>query len=138
MLTKKDIIEQIKLQNYPYMEYWVNAGAALVMQGVKSTTRDIDLGCTRKLADFLIQQGAKWSLLEDGVNRRIEAGDTIEIFEDWLSKDLISPIVDIGGICVASLECIRQQKVELNRPKDWDDIALIDQFIENQNQGEKL
>ena len=126
LLTKQNIIDKLKTESYPQNEYWVTAGAGLVMHGVKAETRDIDMGCSPSLADLLIQKGAKWSCLSDGT-RRIEANNGIELFENWS----VDNIVEIDGICVASLESIRKQKVKLNRVKDWGDIALIDKFINN-------
>ena len=124
MLTKKDIANHPMLKTYPKNEYWITAGSGLVMHGIKSQTRDIDLGCSTKLADLLIQQGAKWHLMDNGT-RRIEANGGLELFENWH----VDSIVEIDGLCVASLESIRKQKVELNREKDWADIALIDEVI---------
>ena len=124
MFTKKDIVKHPILKTYPKNEYWITAGSGLVMHGVKPQTRDIDLGCSTMLADLLIQQGAAWHLMDDGT-RRIEAAGDLELFENWH----VDNIIEIDGLCVASLESIRKQKVELNRPKDWDDIALIDEVI---------
>jgi len=125
MFTKEDIVKNPILRNYPKNEYWITAGSGLVMHGVKTYTRDIDLGCSTMLADLLIQQGAKWELLENGARRLIDVASDIEMFENWN----VDNIVEINGLSVASLESIRKQKIALNRPKDWDDIALIDEVI---------
>jgi len=125
MLTKEKIAKNSILKGFPKNEYWITAGSGLVMHGVKPHTRDIDLGCSTMLADLLIQQGAKWKLLEDGIRRRIDVSDNIEMFENWHVDD----IVEIDGLSVASLKSIRKQKVELNREKDWADISLIDEVI---------
>ena len=124
LLNKQDIINKLKTKQYPENEYWIVAGAGLVMHGVKSETRDIDIGCSTFLADLLIKNGAAWQTCKDG-SRKIIVNSDIELFEDWF----VDVVVEIDGFCVASLECIRKQKVELNRPKDWDDIKLIDKFI---------
>ena len=94
------------------------------MHGVKSETQDIDIGCSTLLADLLIKNGATWQTHEDGT-RKIIVDSDIEIVED----SFVDVVVEIDEFCVASLECIRKKKVELNRPKDWDDIKLIDKFI---------
>lgn len=121
LLDKRKIIDKLNIKKYPKSEYWVTASAGLVMHGIKPETRDIDMGCSTLLADLLIQKGAKWSCLEDGT-RKIEIDGSIEIFENWF----VDEIVIIDGVCVASLESIRKQKIILNREKDWHDIALID------------
>ena len=124
MLTKQAIINRMRELQYPANEYWLTAGAGLVMHGVKPETRDIDIGCSSLLAETLIQKGAKWRRFEDGT-RRIEIDDDVELFENWF----VDEIVPIEGISVASLCSIRKQKVELNREKDWEDIRLIDAFV---------
>jgi hypothetical protein len=92
------------------------------MHDIKFETRDIDVGCSTKLADWLIQNGAMWRLLENG-NRKIDVDSDIEFFENWF----VDEIIEIAGICVASVESIRKQKIALNREKDWEDIRLIDE-----------
>ena len=131
LLNKQEITEILKVKSYPINEYWVTAGAGLVMHGVKPAANDIDMGCSSLLADILIQDGAKWSCLDDG-NRKIEPLTGIELFENWN----VDRITLIGGIPVASLSSIRKQKAELNRAKDRDDISLIDLFI-SQGQNPK-
>ena len=123
-MNKKDIIDIVKAKNYPENEYWVTAGAGLVMHGIRPEASDVDMGCTSLLANTLIQNGAKWQFSKDGT-RRIEDGETIELFENWL----VDEIVLMDGIGVASLQSIRKQKVLLNREKDWKDIGLIDAFV---------
>jgi len=124
LLTKQKITDILNTASYPKNEYWVTAGAGLVMHGVKSTTRDIDMGCTSLLADMLIQKGAKWEYLDDS-NRKIEPLPGLELFENWN----VDCAVLIDGVSVASLCSIRKQKAELNRAKDWDDISLIDKYL---------
>lgn len=123
MLNKHDIINKLTATQYPTKEYWITAGAGLVMHGIKIETRDIDIGCSTLLADLLIQKGAIWQLLKDGT-RMIEVDSDIELFENWF----VDKVIEMDGFCVASLESIRNQKVKLGRDKDWEDIRLIDKF----------
>jgi hypothetical protein len=127
LLTRIEIINKVANESFPKTDYWVTSGAGLVLHGVKQETRDIDIGCTSELADLLIQNGAKWNRLGDGT-RRIETNSGIELFENWF----VDEIIEIEGIRVATLESIRKQKAKLNRTKDWEDIALIDRFLESQ------
>ena len=83
------------------------------------------LSCSTLLADQLIQKGAKWEFLADDT-RKIEVDSAIEAFENWH----VDSIIEIDGLCVASLGSIRKQKVNLNREKDWVDIRLIDEFMD--------
>ncbi|ERI95024.1 hypothetical protein HMPREF1982_00510 [Clostridiales bacterium oral taxon 876 str. F0540] len=56
MLYKEDIVRILKEMNLPLSEYWITSGAALVMHGVKETTRDIDLGGTTSLVEQYIDK----------------------------------------------------------------------------------
>ena len=57
MLNKEEIIRLLKEAAFDSNEYWVTSGAAMVLYGIKDVTRDIDLGCTSRMADDLENQG---------------------------------------------------------------------------------
>lgn len=126
MLLREDIIQTIKSMNLPSQEYWITSGAALVIHGVKETTRDIDLGCTSILIDKFIKEGCKYRLVEDN-SRIVEVTDKIELLENWC----VDEILIIESLPVASLESIKKQKSQLGREKDLSDIKLIDDYIKN-------
>lgn len=126
MLNKNDIVRIMNEFGLPKENYWIVTGAGLVMHGVKSQTKDIDLGCTTKLCDSLIYRGYDAQVLEDGL-RLIKIGDNIEIFENWF----VDSIVELDGLPVATLESIKKQKIELGREKDLKDIDLINKHLEN-------
>lgn len=124
MLNKQNIINILNEEQYPKNEYWITAGAGLVMHGVKSETNDIDIGGSTFLTERLINEGKEWRIANDGT-RIVIVNDHIELLENWCNDC----IVEINGFPVSSLDGIRHQKVNLNRQKDWDDIQLIDDFI---------
>ena len=124
MLNKQDILRRVAQFGYPAYQYWVSAGAGLVLHGVKALTRDIDIGCGEALGQALIAQGKTCQRMADGT-RKIQVDDKIDVFENWFVDEMI----EIDGICVATLSSIRKQKVALNREKDWEDIRLIDAFM---------
>ena len=53
MLDKEEIVCLLKEAAFGIDEYWVTSGAAMVLYGIRDTTRDIDLGCTSQMADRL-------------------------------------------------------------------------------------
>ncbi len=120
-MTKSDIIERLKILNYNSGEYWVVAGSAMVMHDLRATTNDIDLGCTKALADALENSGFAATVLSDGT-RKISIADDVEIFENWLFDD----IVVIEGIPVISLSGLLKMKKSLGRAKDIEDIKRIE------------
>ena len=75
---------------------------------MEECTRDIDLGCSRELANQLQRAGYDTEFYEDG-SRRIQYCPDIELFEDWRAGDL--EVID--GISVVSLEGIIMMKQRL-------------------------
>lgn len=122
-MVKKEIVKRINDLNLDKNKYWVVTGSAMVLYGLKEETNDIDLGCTRDLADMLEKRyGAE--LLDDGT-RKITIGVDIELFEDWLF-DKVNYILDIP---VISLKGLVQMKRMLGREKDLKDIEIINRYM---------
>ncbi|WP_291562903.1 MULTISPECIES: hypothetical protein [unclassified Clostridium] len=125
MLKREDIMGILEELNFPKEHYWVLAGASLVMHGVKTETRDIDLGCSKFLFENLIKNGYKPVVLKDS-SRVIRVNEGLEVFEEW-NVDNVELINDLP---VGSLESIRKHKIKLGREKDLRDIELIDVFLQ--------
>lgn len=125
-LDRDAILNRLKNLRLPAGSYVVTAGAALVLYGIRETTRDLDLGCTKTLAADFLNNGCafRW---EDG-RRVIETGDGVELLEGWMPED----VVRMDGFPVASLQSIRQLKESLGREKDWEDIRRIDEVLAQQ------
>ena len=120
-MIKADIIKRITELNFPITDYWLITGGAMVLYGLKDTTNDIDLGCSKFLADTLEQSGYPTTKLSDGT-RKIMVADDIEIFEDWLFDN-----VEIrDGVSIISLKGLLEMKKSLGREKDTKDIELIE------------
>lgn len=124
MLNKSDIIRIINNFNFQISDYWIAAGAAMVMHGIKQETKDIDLGCTTKLFEQFISKGYKVEITKH--NRRcLHVDDELELFENWNADGI--DILD--GLPVINLESLKKLKLEVGRKKDLHDIVLIDEFI---------
>ena len=119
-MDKQEIIRI--LQDFPYdpNEYWVITGAAMVLYDIKEQTRDIDLGCSRGLADKLEADGYLHARTEDGM-RWFKLGEQLEVFEEWL----YGGVSRVEGIPVITIEGLLQMKQALGRKKDLEDIRLI-------------
>lgn len=126
LLDREDVLRIAREVEFMGPDCWLTSGAALVLFGVRETTHDVDLVCTRELADRLEAEG--YSFHRDGLdNTRIfTVSDQVEVLEDWETEE----IVEIEGLRSASLMSIRKQKAALGRDKDLKDIALIDKFME--------
>ena len=121
MFDKQSLSQRLKELSFPEKEYWVVAGGAMVLHGLRPQTHDIDLGCSTLLADKLEQQGYCVSHCEDGT-RKIVYSEDIEIFENWIDGN----IEIINGVPVVSVDGLIQMKKKLGRDKDLADIALIE------------
>lgn len=123
MLTKQDVIRKITSLGLDPAQYRVATGAALVLYGIRSQTRDIDIGCDEPLFNALLERGYK--LNEAFPHRREilipgEDGD-IEIYCGWAQ---CSPVVK-DGIPLMPIENIIAHKKSMGRPKDLRDLELI-------------
>ncbi|MBQ9120123.1 MAG: hypothetical protein IJY09_08760 [Lachnospiraceae bacterium] len=123
-MNKTELICRLKKMDFDKNEYWLITGGAMVLYGIKEETGDIDLGCSKRLADELEKQGYKTTRMSDGT-RRIEVESDIEIFEDWL----FDKVELVENIPVISLAGLLAMKKDLSREKDYADIKRIEAFI---------
>ena len=114
------------LSEFPYdrNEYWVITGGAMVLYGMREQTTDIDLGCSKRLADQLEADGCMLRRTDDG-KRWFKYGENIEIFEEWL----MDSIETVCGFNVVSIKGLIKMKQELGRDKDKKDIELLKAFL---------
>ena len=111
-----------RLDELPYdrNEYWLAAGGAMVFYGFRDETGDVDLGCTKKMADELEAAGCPVKLLPDGT-RKLSPAEDVEIFEEWISDRVEMH----EGVPVVSVKGLIEMKRALGREKDLRDIRLI-------------
>lgn len=119
-MNKTQLIQKLAQLRLPPTEYWLVAGGAMVLYGLRETTGDIDLGCTARLADELEQRGCPTVRLADGTRKiSLEAG--CELFEGWLC----GRVETVEGIPAVSLRGLLEMKLALGREKDLADIEKI-------------
>lgn len=126
-MRKSDVLAKLNTLSYNPEEYWVVAGAAMVLYGLREETYDVDLGCTSAMADRLETEGFPCQRTADG-NRRFKVDEETEIFENWLYDTVVMP----DGIPVISLEGLVTMKRLLGREKDLRDIRLIEEYGNHQ------
>lgn len=126
LLHREDLLHLLKELDFLGDGCWLTSGAALVLYGVKEATRDIDLICTAELADQLEQRGFPFRKDELDGTRIFQINDKVEVLEDWQTDE----VIELEGLKIASLLSIRKQKEALGREKDFEDIRLIDCFLE--------
>ena len=123
-MNREELIRRVRALPLDAAHYWLVAGGAMVLHGLRAETRDVDLGCDSALADWLEERGCAVSGdRRDG--RKIDYAEDVEIFENWLYDE----IVLVEGIPVISLPGLRAMKLAIGRQKDLRDVALIDERL---------
>lgn len=123
-MNKNDIINRLEDLNFDKNGYWVLAGSAMVLHGIRPETHDIDMGCTKEFADELETEGYPTTVMPDGT-RRITYAEDVEIFEDWI----FDRVVFVDEIPVISLDGLLEMKRSLGREKDMRDVQMIEEFL---------
>ena len=130
-MNRREITEALAAFPYDRGAYWVVAGAAMVLYGIRPETGDVDLGCSKALADRLEADGYLYRTRDDGT-RWFRYGTDIEIFEEWLYDRTET----VGGFRVISIEGLIEMKMALGREKDLRDIARLRAF--QTGKGERM
>lgn len=105
---------------FPPDSFWVLMGAAMVLHGIKTETKDIDIGCTDTLFYHLQLSGYRVSVNRMG-KEKIRFTDEITIYRNWQCES-----VDfIDNLPVCDINTIIKNKQELSREKDLIDLQLI-------------
>lgn len=123
-MNRQEILDRLRMFPYDRGEYWGITGGAMVLYGIREQTADIDLGCSKAMADRLEADGCLFRRMESG-KRHFKYGEEIEIFEDWLR----GPVGTVDGFRVISVTGLIEMKQELGRDKDKRDIELIKAFL---------
>ena len=125
-MTKAEILQKLHDLSWPTQDYWVVAGGAMVLYGLRPETSDLDLGCTTARADALEAAGMPYRRMDDGSGRWFTLDRDVEVFENWL----MDRVELVDGVPVVSLKGLREMKRALGREKDLRDVARIDAFLQ--------
>lgn len=123
-MNKVEIARRLEELSFDREEYWLVAGGAMVWHGVREEAGDIDLGCSRKMADALESRGVPVTRLADGTRKFAPAPD-VEIFEEWL----YGRVELVDEFPVISLPGLAEMKRRLGREKDLADVRLLEAFL---------
>lgn len=121
--VKTDIIKRVRELCSEYSlnpnDLIVIMGGALVMQGVRYETTDIDISCNKSSFQKLLSYGHLIRESRSGY-KKISI-DSVSLYEEWPVYNAIQ----IEGITVASLDVVVNDKRIFARKKDFEDIASI-------------
>ena len=123
-MKKNELLKKLSELNLDKNEYWVSAGGSLLLHGLREETGDIDLGCTTKLANELVEMGYPYITTPDG-RRNFSICESVDVSELWL-YDKVEFIDDIP---VVSLLGVYLLKKDLNREKDKKDLAVLEAIL---------
>lgn len=124
MLNRTGILAELRALELDPGRYWLTAGAAMVLLGLREKTRDIDGGCASSLADELEAAGYPAGRSPEGLRRFFLPPD-LDLSENFAW----GTVCLIDGIPVVSPADILALKRRLNRPKDQEDIAALEAFL---------
>jgi len=129
-MNRTQLLERLKTLEFDKKDYWLITGGAMVLYELRTETGDIDLGCTREMADALEARGLTPTILRDGTRKFLYCED-IEIFEEWL-YDRVELVEDVP---VISLNGLLAMKKPLGREKDLRDVRLIEDRMQAINRS---
>lgn len=121
-LTKIDVIGVAR------DKYMITYGAALVLQGVKLETRDIDIYCPNaNIIKFLVVKGYEKLPFRSG--EMVKVTEKVDFFTGCMSVDPMAEL--ICGFQVQTVQSIYDEKAARGREKDLVDLPLIKKWLEN-------
>lgn len=129
-MNKKELQERLAAFPYDRGGWWLVAGGAMVLYGIREQTHDIDLGCSTETADRMQADGLPYRRTADA-KRQFRFGEDVEIFEGWLEDR----VVEFDGVPVVSIDGLLAMKRALGREKDLRDVERILAFLKREDNG---
>jgi len=139
----KSLLKELRKLNLPEGEFAVFGSGPVAIRGIRPAG-DLDLIVTPAVWDFLLKRGYKieetdWDFTDaDGkkfnYHREFIPIGSIEVWRKWSflsdeAKELIKNADILNGIRFVKLEKVLEWKKAFNRPKDQEDIKLIEKFL---------
>ncbi|MDO5399853.1 MAG: hypothetical protein Q4F17_02590 [Eubacteriales bacterium] len=123
-MQKADVLRIVNALKFDRRDFWIVAGSAMCVYGLRQETNDVDLGCTTHLADELERSGCCPVYLSDG-SRKFAYHADVEIFENFLFDE----VKMLDGVPIISLPGLLEMKRFLGRKKDAEDIKKLEQYL---------
>src|SRR3972149_5367312 len=119
-MTKEDIINKVKILDLPKGSYIVFGSCPLAVLGIREAN-DIDLLVSQEIYEKLKKDG--WEEIDKGPNDKPLVQDVFEAHNNWNFSSYKPTLKDL-------LENVRKWKVASGRPKDVNDIKMIDNYFD--------
>lgn len=125
-MNKEEILDILREYNFDKNEYMVISSASLVVQGIKESTKDIDIAVSEEYYNYLINN---YNVEFEKENLGVKVyyiNRVINFSTNYYNKD---EVIMYEGLPLQNLEGIRKLKASLGRTKDIEDINLIDKYL---------
>ena len=121
-MNREDIIKKLKEYKFDVENYIVISGAAMVLYGFKDDTRDIDISCSERYTNKLLESyDCELEYEYSDGSKAYMIDDIINFGSNYYSNERDY----IEGIPVQRVEDIIKLKKKLNREKDLKDLEAI-------------
>ena len=128
-MNKKDIINTLKKYNFDSTKYIVISSAAMVLLGIKDTTKDIDIAVSDDYYEYLLKNyNCKFERINEYGKKVYFIHDIINFSSTYYKNNRLI----IEEIPIQTANDILELKLFLKREKDYKDIELIKEYINEQ------
>lgn len=128
-MNKKDIIDTLKKYNFDSTKYIVISSAAMVLLGIKDTTKDIDIAVSDDYYEYLLKNyNCKFERINEYGKKVYFIHDIINFSSTYYKNNRLI----IEEIPIQTANDILELKLFLKREKDYKDIKLIKEYINEQ------
>lgn len=130
-----DYIARVKALNLPDGEFFVCGSAIMDVMGIRKAA-DIDILVSEKLYEKLENEDGwkkhpKYNILQDS-EKICGAKTTLDFMKENYSLDDVLPLATIvESVPFMSLEMLINAKRQMGREKDFADIKLIEEYLNN-------
>lgn len=119
-MKKEEFMNLVDSLNLDNKDYCIISGGALLLHGLKESTHDVDIYVNKTGFNKLNNQFK----IEKTDDNKYKVKENVECFlrdDEYLEKERVV----VNGYSLQSLEKILELKLELNRPKDLEDIKAL-------------
>ena len=128
-MNKKDIRDTLKKYNFDSTKYIVISSAAMVLLGIKDTTKDIDIAVSDDYYEYLLKNyNCKFERINEYGKKVYFIHDIINFSSTYYKNNRLI----IEEIPIQTANDILELKLFLKREKDYKDIELIKEYINEQ------